>query len=95
MASDVMRWKKDAAETGLLRVGAGPRGSKLRDSNQEWAWVTAIGGGWRELKGWYFVVPSGLPIPYMNTCGSPVETEKEAKQQAMDYVKKHRKEFGV
>lgn len=95
MASNVMRWKKDAPETGLRRVGAGPRGSKLRDSNQEWAWVHAIGGGWHEFKGWYFVVPSGLPIPYANSCRTPVETEKEAKQQAMEYVKKHRKELGV
>ncbi len=95
MASNVMRWKKDDPETGLRRVGAGPRGSKLRDSEREWAWVTALGGGWRECKGWYFVVPSGLPIPYENTCSSPAETEKEAKDQALAYVKKHRKELGV
>ncbi len=95
MANKVMRWKKDAPETGLRRVGAGPRGSKLRDSENEWAWVRPIGGGLRELKGWCFIVPSGLPIPYENTFRSPVETEKKAKDQALAYVKKHRKELGV
>ncbi len=95
MKQNVMRWKKNPPETGLRRIGAGPRGSKLRDAEKEWACVYAAGGGYRELRGWFFVVPSGLPIPFQNTCHDLVDTENEAKELALAYVKKHRKELGV
>ncbi len=95
MKTNVMRWKKNPPETGLRRIGAGPRGSTLRDAYTEWAWVSRLAGGWNDPDGWYFVVPSGLPIPYENTCRAPVGTEKEAKDLALAYVKRHRKEIGV
>lgn len=86
-----MRWKKDERETGLRAVSAGPRGSKLRlDGETVLAVVRPLGGNWaRRPVGWYFVAGWSSGIPYCNTCDNPVETEAEAKEQAMAYVKKH------
>jgi hypothetical protein len=41
-----LTWKKEDAETGLRRVGAGPRGSKLHDGATTYARVSALGDVW-------------------------------------------------
>lgn len=80
-----MRWKKNPKETGLRAITAGPRGSTLRNAaGVRHATVTALRGG-----GWYFVVGWESKLPHINTCGTPVATEAEAKAAAMAYVKKH------
>lgn len=84
----VMRWKKDPAATGLARVRAGPRGSTLRiDADVRVATVQAVTKE-REL-GWFWVAGWGHPdVPHHNSCNTPVASEKEAKDKAMEYVKK-------
>ena len=84
-----LRWKKDPRETGLAAIGAGPRSSRLQYGQIE-ASVNALGGGWRPLRGWYWVVKS--PGCFRNTCDTPYKTEEEAKAQAMQYVKQIIKE---
>jgi hypothetical protein len=88
----ILRWKKNAAETGLSAVGAAPRGHKLRDSNgKEYAWVSPLGGGWAsKLSGWYWVcLIDGHRI---NTCYEPVPDVATAKADATAFVKKVLKE---
>ena len=76
-----MRWKREKVETGLRSVGAGPRGSKYWDGCQVFARTAPSGGNWRgPLEGWYFY-GSGA-----NTCRELVETEEEAKAQAVAYI---------
>ena len=88
-----LRWKKNARETGLRAVGAGPRGSVLHDGNTEYARVSPLGGGWsRPLIGWYFVALKDAVGEYANTCESPAQDEHEAKAQAMAFVKARLKE---
>lgn len=84
----MLRWKKDEHERGLARVGAGPRGSVLRDGEKEYAHVYAS-GGWRgsQVKGWYWTCPTSAVGQYMNTCDNLVPDEKTAKAQAMAFIK--------
>lgn len=84
-----LRWKKDAAKTGLASIGAGPRGSEYHDGEQKYASVCPLGGGLRLFRGWFWVTGWGSCVPYVNTCDAPVATEQEAKEQAEAYVKKH------
>ena len=83
-----LRWKKDAAETGLRAVGAAPRSHRLRDSNgKEYAWVAPNGGGWiRPQNGWYWVCV--IDGHHENTCGTPVADVATAKAEARAFVNK-------
>lgn len=86
-----LRWRKDPRETGLRSIGAGPQGHKLflDDEEDYLATVSPSGGGWMgPLEGWYWVVPEEekLGLKFKNTCETPVETEKEAKDAAKKYV---------
>ena len=81
----VLRWRKNPRETGLAAVCAGERGSTLyNDKTLRCATVSALRTG-----GWYWVAGWESGVPHKNTCGDPVITEKEAKELAMTYVKKH------
>lgn len=83
-----LRWKKLPKETGLSRVGAGPRGSILHDGKHPYAWVYPVGGDWRgPVRGWYFVCPADSEVGYKNTCDDPADDEATAKAQAMKFVK--------
>lgn len=83
----MMRWRKEPKETGLRAVLARPRSSFLRDqSGKRFACVSQLLDG-----GWYWVAGWDSPVPYQNTCHEPVATEKEAKAQAMAYVRAHLK----
>lgn len=83
-----LRWKRNPRETGLMAVGAGPRGWTLHDGETSFATVNALGGDWsRKFQGWYWAA-SGK-VPYQNTCGTPVPTPEEAKDAALAYVKAH------
>lgn len=85
-----LRWKREPAETGLRRIGAGPRGSFLHDGERTYATVSALGGDWRmPLKGWYFVVGWDSGVPRFNSYETPAPDEKTAKEQAMAYVREH------
>ena len=82
-----LRWKKVPKETGLSRVGAGPRGRILYNEEHVYAWVYPLGGGWRgPVRGWYFVCPVDSVVGYKNTCGDPAD-EATAKKQAMAFVR--------
>jgi hypothetical protein len=84
-----LRWKKDPAETGLLRIGAGPRGSKLHDGTSIYASVHAHSTRHTGRDGWFWVAKSGSGVPYYNSCNEHGLTEAEAKSAAATYVKKH------
>lgn len=84
----MLRWKKDKPEIGLASVGAGPRSSRLRDGEKEYATVMASGGGWRgPVKGWYWVCGTDAVGQYMNTCNNLAPDEATAKAQALAFVK--------
>lgn len=89
MPKGKLRWKKEPAQTGLARIGAGPRGSKYWDGETEYAHTHAKGGDWREpLQGWFLSCPPQDGIPHRNTCDEPLfETEAEAKKAAAAYIK--------
>ena len=83
-----LRWKKQQALTGLMRIGAGPRGSFYHDGEKEYASISALGGDWmRNFNGWYWVTNSQSGMPHKNTCDNPCKTEAEAKKQAAAFVK--------
>jgi hypothetical protein len=82
-----LRWKKNDRERGLARVGAGPRGSVLRDGTTIYATVNASGGGWRPLRGWYFVTMQDVTGRWVNTCNDLVPDEATAKANALACVK--------
>jgi hypothetical protein len=83
-----MRWKKDAKETGLRTVFAGPRGSKYWDGELVYARVYYLMN-----RGWYFVAGWDSDVPYKNTCHDTLfKTEKEAKECAVVYIKYNKKE---
>jgi len=84
-----LRWKKEEPLTGLARIGAPPRGSKLHDGKVTYASISCLGR--RHDNKWYFVAGWGSCVPHKNTCAEPVETEQEAKKAAFDYVKQHAK----
>ena len=83
-----LRWKKAERETGLARIGAGPRSSYLWDGTQVYAHIHALGGDCRgPLQGWFWSRPGDELGPHINTAWNPVATEAEAKKQALDYIK--------
>lgn len=83
-----LRWRKDKRPTGLAGVCAGPSGHTLfRDGNIRCATVSCI----RDWKSWYWVAGWESGIPKINTCNNPLDSVKEAKEQAMKYVKWHLK----
>lgn len=83
-----LRWKLEPRETGLRRIGCGPRGIWLTDGSQLYAHVSALCGGYRgTVTGWYFVAGWDSGVPYANTCRAPYKTVDEAKSKAMEYVK--------
>jgi hypothetical protein len=82
-----LTWKLDEKETGLRRIGAGPRGSKLHDDQKTYATVAAIGGGmYGYATGWYWVAGWSSGVPHKNTCDTPNDTETQAKADAAKYV---------
>lgn len=85
-----LRWRKDKAQTGLRRIGAGPRGSGLYDGDVKYAQVSALRRGYSTV-GWYYVCGWDSEIPHINTCADPVPDEATAKAEAMAYVKENLK----
>lgn len=81
-----LRWKKDARQTGLRAVCAGPRGSALRDdaNGEDLARVQAL-GRYSSGAGWFWY--SRVGGKYVNTCNTPVADEATAKAEAMAHVK--------
>jgi len=86
-----LRWKKHDRPTGLMSIGAGPRGSTLRDGDEEYAVVYCARVGHRET-GWYWV--SRVGGTHVNTCNDQAPDETTAKQQAMAHVRQHIKGGG-
>lgn len=82
-----LRWKKNDRETGLRAVCAGPRGSILHDGTTTYATVNASGGGWRPMRGWYFVTYADATGQWVNTCNDLVPDEATAKAAALACVK--------
>jgi hypothetical protein len=84
-----LRWRKNKPETGLRRVVAGPRGSRLYLDNEiQVASVYAHRTGYA-TKGWYWVATANqaIGIAHRNTCDSIVATEAEAKAGAAAYIR--------
>lgn len=79
-----LRWKRHPAKTGLQAVGAGPRGSDLRDGDKELAAVYAARQR-HTVTGWYWTSRASGEI--VNTCNTPVADEATAKAEAMAHVK--------
>lgn len=78
-----LRWKKEAAETRLRRVGAGPRGFIYHDGEKRYASVSALGEDWRgPLRGWYWVAGWDSNVPHKNTRNTPCSTPEEAKKRS-------------
>jgi hypothetical protein len=77
-----LRWKMNPKETGLRRVGAGPRGHTLRDDGQPVLYVQSLGGGWRgPVTGWFWYGCGE------NTAVAPWATAEEAKAAAGAFYK--------
>lgn len=81
-----LRWKKEPRVTGLMRVTAGPRGSKLHDGVTRYASVHCGENG-----EWFWSAPLSPGVPYKNPYKTPFASENEAKKAAEDYVKACRK----
>ena len=78
------RWRKNPKQTGLASVCAGARGSTLyKDKTIRYATVSEL----KQTKKWYWVAGWGSGLIYKNTCDNPVNTEQEAKNNAMSYCK--------
>lgn len=84
-----LRWKKDPSETGLRRIGAGPRGSKLHDGKTQYASIRPHSTRHTGKSGWYWVAGWGGSVPHYNSCNDAPLSEDEAKAAAMAYVKQH------
>lgn len=84
-----LRWKKHPAKTGLQAVGAGPRGSTLRDGETELATVYAARER-HKVTGWYWV--SRVSGQLVNTCSQLSPDEATAKAAALAHIKAHHKE---
>jgi len=83
-----LRWKRHDKVTGLASVGAGPRGSDLRDGEESLATVYAARRSF-QTTGWYW--HSRVSGEHVNTCNKPVPDEASAKAQALAHVKQHYK----
>lgn len=82
-----LRWKKRPPETGLRRIGAGPRSSDYTDGVTIYASVSAHSFRHTGKKGWWWVALSTTGGPPYNRSDLQGLTEDEAKQQAQEYVK--------
>lgn len=80
-----LRWKLKPAVTGLMAIGAGPRGSILHDGEKTYAQVSSNRSGTE----WYWVSGWDSDVPYCNTHDRSVASVEEAKAQALAYVKSH------
>jgi hypothetical protein len=82
-----VRWKLDAPETGLRRIGALPRGSYLHDGRGANHWILRVQplrGKYRgAVKGWYWY---GLG---QNTRHNPAPTMEAAKAEALAFYKEY------
>lgn len=80
-------FRKEAPETGLARVTAGPRGYEIRVDGKMAGRCSMMRNGYKyEWHGWYFYATySGLSA---NTCSSPVETLEEVKAAAKAWIQK-------
>lgn len=83
-----LRWKKDNQVTGLASIGAGPRGSKLREDGKVYASAQAHRVNFRTV-GWYWVAGWDSDVPHFNSCAVTLPDEASAKAEAMAYVKTH------
>lgn len=88
-------FKLKPAETGLRRVGAGPRSSHINLNGSPIGSVCALGGGWRgPVRGWYWVIHADAVrpgSPLMNTCHKPAKSADEAKAQAKKWIQEARR----
>ena len=82
-----LRWKLYPPETGLRRIGAGPRSSVYHDGSNDYASVHAHSFRHTGKTGWYWVATGD--VPYRNTCNDKPLTEEMAKVEAAAYVKQH------
>lgn len=88
-----LTWKRDKPLTGLMRIGAGPRGSILHDGLNKYASTAFSNGGWGHgPKGWYWVTRHSNVVPHFNSCEKLLATEAEAKAAARAYVMSHLKQ---
>lgn len=82
-------FKLHPRETGLLSVGAAPRGWVIKVDGNEVGHVYPSGGDWRSpLTGWYFVI-SGDGYVYKNTCNVPAPTPEQARAAAKEHILGH------
>mgnify|MGYP003634857084 CR=1 FL=1 len=93
-----LRWRRDKRETGLRAVGAAPSNSGLWDGDVNLANTSSKVFCWRnsDRKGYYWSCPTNedYGITWKNTCrGVPLDTEKEAKEEATKYIKECIKKF--
>ena len=84
-----LRWKLKPRKTGLMAIGAGPRGSVLHDGKSTFAYVIAHIPEHTGRTEWLWVAGWDSDVPYYNSCNDSGLTEAEAKAAAMAYVKKH------
>jgi hypothetical protein len=83
-----LRWKLNPRPTGLAAIGAGPRGSTLRDGEAEYASVYPRYVRRGIYEGWYWTARNDEHgVPLVNTCNEPVADVATAKAQALAYVK--------
>ena len=73
------RWRKEPNEQGLASVCQSTRGLELREKGEMIIMVSSLREG-----GWYWY---GMG---QNTCGNPVSTMQEAKDQATKFYKENR-----
>ena len=85
-----LRWRKNKRPTGLMGVCSGNPGHSLMLGEDMLGGASEHRRGWgvNQTEGWYWHVKNFPPIPYKNTCNEPPQTEEDAKQSAMEYVRK-------
>jgi hypothetical protein len=84
-----LTWKKEPKETGLLSVGASPRGAILRANGAEVASVSANPTGWMCWDGWYWVCAANesIGISCRNTYKTPAADIEAAKRECESYIR--------
>ena len=84
-----LTWRKQPNESGLARVGQGPRGAVLKVDGEDVGRVCANSVGFNEYRGWYWTaVDNAGRVPLKNTCDKPVAALDDAKRQCEAYVRK-------
>lgn len=79
--SKSLRWRQKPRPKGLSAIGYGYRGYELRLGDE---CLATVGNLDRWGTGKFYWYGCGV-----NTASQPVDTEDEAKAQALEYVKKH------